>query len=391
LRPSRSDRSVLADWWFTVDWVLAGAIAVLIAIGLVVSLAASPPVALNKDLPAFHFVERHILFALVGALAVLTFSLMEPTRILAISAIIFIVGLAAMVVVLATGPDINGARRWLRFSGLSLQPSELVKPAFVVVTGWLMANYLARGTSGWLVLVLAAFAAFAVILRQQPDMGQFMLITAVWAGMLVLAGVPLIWPAAIGLAAVAVLGVAYLTDDYIQRRIDSFVDGDFASGGQLGRAIQSFSEGGFLGRGPGAGSIKTDLPDAHTDFIFAVIAEEYGVITCLAIAAVFAFIVLRLFLRATRQQDAWVRLALYGLALLFGGQALINMGVNVGLLPAKGMTLPLISYGGSSMIAISVTLGMALALARRRPGRSRLPDAGYAAKPLPDAETETGT
>ena len=390
MRISRTDRSRLADWWFTVDWMLAGAIAVLFAVGLVVVLAASPAVAESKGLPAFHFVERHVMFAAVGALTVLTISLMEPSRLRALAIAILAICLAAMIFVLIAGPELNGARRWLRLAGLSIQPSEFAKPAFVVVCAVLLSGYLERRTAGWIVVLVAVYAAFALILRQQPDMGQLLLITAVWAGMLVIGGLPLIWPAAMaGLGAVLLAG-AYVTDDYIARRIDAFLDGDITGGGQVARAMRSFVEGGFFGLGPGAGTIKTDLPDAHTDFIFAVIAEEYGVVTCLAIACLFAFIVVRLMMRAASDRDDWVRLSLSGLALLIAGQAIINMGVNVGLLPAKGMTLPLISYGGSSMIAVSLTLGMALSLGRRRPGHSRLADGRYVPKPVPAADFASG-
>lgn len=372
MKISRADRSIVTEWWFTVDRMLLAAILLLAGSGLVLSLAASPAVALKKGLHAFHFVERHAAFSVIGIGIMLAVSMMQARMIRRLSLIVFLAALALMVCVLIFGDEINGARRWLRLGGFSLQPSEFAKPAFIVLSAWAFSetqkqiDMPARSIAVGLLLVLVA------LLLMQPDVGQTFLAGAIWATLFVLSGQPLVWAGVF--AAIGILGLAgaYMTLDYVRLRVDRFL----ASGGdeysQTARALQSFVEGGFFGRGPGEGTIKTALPDAHTDFIFAVIAEEYGAVACLALVAMFAIIVLRAYFRTFTEPDPFARLAVSGLSLLFGLQAAINMGVNVGLLPAKGMTLPFISAGGSSLVSTFFTMGIILALTRRKPGALRL-------------------
>lgn len=370
---SRADRSRLAEWWFTVDHVLLYAILIIVAIGVVLSLAASPAVAVKKGLAAYYFVERHVAFSLAGVVIMLAVSLLEPPAVRRLALIVLAAALAGLVAVYFLGEEINGARRWLSIEGHSVQPSEFAKPAFVVVSAWLLAEARHRPDMPALPIAIVLFALFAGLLVMQPDVGQTMLVTLVWTAMLFVSGVPLLGAGLVAAAGAAGLYAAYLYFPHVALRIDRFwssdVGGDYT---QAGRAIRSFVEGGFLGRGPGEGTIKTALPDAHTDYIFAVVAEEYGALACLALVALFAFVVLRALRSALHEPDAATRLGIVGLALMFGLQALINMGVNVGLLPAKGMTLPFLSSGGSSMLAISLTLGMLLALTRLRPGSDRL-------------------
>lgn len=372
MKISRADRSIVTEWWFTVDRMLLAAILLLAGSGLVLSLAASPAVALKKGLHAFHFVERHAAFSVIGIGIMLAVSMMQARMIRRLSLIVFLAALALMVSVLIFGDEINGARRWLRLGGFSLQPSEFAKPAFIVLSAWAFSetqkqiDMPARSIAVGLLLVLVA------LLLMQPDVGQTFLAGAIWATLFILSGQPLVWAGVF--AAIGILGLAgaYMTLDYVRLRVDRFL----ASGGdeysQTARALQSFVEGGFFGRGPGEGTIKTALPDAHTDFIFAVIAEEYGAVACLALVAMFAIIVLRAYFRTFTEPDPFARLAVSGLSLLFGLQAAINMGVNVGLLPAKGMTLPFISAGGSSLVSTFFTMGIILALTRRKPGALRL-------------------
>ncbi|MEL6226253.1 MAG: putative peptidoglycan glycosyltransferase FtsW [Pseudomonadota bacterium] len=364
---SRADRSRFGSLWFTMDRTLLTAILSLFAVGLVVSLAATPAVADRKGFEPFHFVERHIVFALVGVVVMFTFASLSAREIRRLAGMMFVGCLGLMGYVLWAGPEINGARRWLIVAGFSMQPSELAKPAFIILTAWLLAERQRKPDMPTGPVMIALFVPFVFMLRLQPDIGQTMLVVAVWGALLVLGGLSLAWPLAAGALAAAILGFAYATQTYVQKRIDAFLSGDVAANMQTERAMRSFSDGGFLGLGPGAGSIKTDLPDAHTDFILAVIAEEYGAVSCLALLGLYAFIVFRAMARGIAREDLYVRFSLFGLALLFGGQALINMAVNVGLLPAKGMTLPLISAGGSSMIAVSITLGLILSFARRTP------------------------
>lgn len=363
---SRSDRSKLAEWWFTVDHVLIVAIAILMLSGIVLSLAASPAVAIKKGLPTFFFFERHIIFSFAGFATMIVLSFFGPLMVRKLALGLLLVATAALVWVLFDSSVINGARRWISLGGVSLQPSESVKPAFVVIVAWLLAE--ARNRPDMPALPLAAGVGLLVcgLVVLQPDVGQTALLAVTWGAMYLLAGLPII-----GVAVLAGLGVsgifaAYWFFPHVQGRIDRFFSATLEANSQVSRAIDSFVQGGFLGRGPGEGTIKTRFPDAHTDFIFSVIAEEYGVIACLALAFLIGFIVVKAMISTLREPRLANRLAVQGLALMFGLQAFVNMGVNVGLLPATGMTLPYISAGGSSMLAISVGLGMLLALSRRR-------------------------
>ncbi len=369
---SRADRSRLAEWWFTVDHVLLYAILIVVAAGTVLSLAASPAVALKKGFHAYYFVERHVFFSLAGLAIMLVVSLLEPASVRRLAVIVLAASLVGLIAVYFLGEEINGARRWLSIEGHSIQPSEFAKPAFVVVSGWLLAEARRRPDMPALPIAMLLFAIFAGLLVIQPDVGQTMLMTLVWMTMLFVSGLALKGAAVVAAAGAVGLYAAYLYYPHVTSRIDRFFSpatGDFSQGE---RALRAFLEGGLLGRGPGEGTIKTSLPDAHTDYIFAVVAEEFGAVACLGLLALFAFVVLRALRHAETEPDAATRLGIVGLALMFGFQALINMGVNVGLLPAKGMTLPFLSAGGSSMLAISLTLGMLLALTRHRPDADRL-------------------
>lgn len=369
---SRADRSRLADWWFTVDHALIFAILLLVGAGLVLSLAASPAVAVKKGFAAYHFVERHVVFSAIGVVIMLAVSLLGPASIRRLALVTLVGAFAGLIAVFFLGDEINGARRWLSISGHSLQPSEFAKPAFVVVSAWLLAEARRRPDMPALPIAVGLLAAFLGLMVVQPDIGQTFLVAIVWMVMLFVSGL-----AATGAVLLAGLGAAGLVGAYIYfphvaSRIDRFFSSQSSDFSQADRAIRSFVEGGFLGRGPGEGTIKTSLPDAHTDYIFAVVAEEYGAVACFALLALFTFVVVRALRHAESEPDAATRLGIVGLALIFGFQALINMGVNVGLLPAKGMTLPFLSAGGSSLLAISLTLGMLLALTRRRPHADRL-------------------
>jgi len=369
---SRADESRLGRWWFTVDHALLAAIAVLVITSVVLSLAASPAVAIKKGLPTFFFVKRQLLFAGLGGLVIVAVSMLSPAGVRRLSLGLLLASIAGLVALQFVGFELNGARRWLSVAGHSMQPSEFMKPAFVVVAAWLFAQTRERPDMPALPLAVALLSGLSALLLLQPDLGQTLLVVAAWGVLYVASGMPLAGAAVLAACGSGVLAVAYFTLDYVRARLDRFLNPVAGDNSQIDRAMQSFAEGGLLGRGPGEGVVKTQLPDAHSDFIFAVVAEEYGILACLALLALFAFIVMRALLRAEREQDDATRLATIGLAVIFGLQALINMGVNVGLLPAKGMTLPFISAGGSSTLAVSLTLGMLLALTRRRPDPMRL-------------------
>lgn len=365
---SRADRSRVTEWRFTIDPGLLGAIFLLMGVGLILSMAASPAVALKKGLTADHFVIRHVAFSVVSVGILIGLSFLTPQGVRRFALGLFLVALAGLVVVAFAGVEINGARRWLTLGGLSWQPSEFLKPPFIVVTAWLLAESQRRPDMPALPLALLGLASVVALLLVQPDVGQTGLICLVWWVLFVVSGQPLVRASVLLACGFGLFAGAYLTFDYVRGRVDRFLFLGTGEHPQLKQAYQSFTEGGFFGKGPGAGEIKTHLPDAHTDFIFAVLAEEFGIFACLALVAIFAVIVFRCLAHARREADLAHRLTIVGLALLFGLQALINMAVNVGILPAKGITLPFISAGGSSQIAIAITLGLLLAMVRRRPG-----------------------
>jgi len=375
MRFTRSDRSVLAEWWFTVDRQLLAVLLVLMGIGCILSLAASPAVAVKKGLSPFHFAERHFVFAGLGVAVMLAVSAFSPRQIRRLALVLLVASLALMVWVLLAGPEIKGARRWVHVLGYSLQPSEIGKPAFVVLVAWLFAEASNRDDVPAMPLASGLGLIFAGLLIVQPDVGQTLLVATVWGALFLLSGQPLGWALSLVPLGVIGFGGAYMAFGHVRDRVARFIDPSSGDNYQVERAIQSFSEGGLMGRGPGEGVIKSVLPDAHTDFAFAVIGEEYGILACLGLVALYAFVAVRAFRHAWREPDPFVRLAVVGLALLVALQALINMGVNVGLLPAKGMTLPFISAGGSSTLAMSLTAGMMLALMRRRT------DLGHVRKP----------
>lgn len=367
-----AQKSNLTTWMDTIDRPMSAAFLALIILGFVLSLAASPAVALKKGLSTYHFVERHALYAAVGVVTMFAISLLSPKGVRRFALLMLGLALLAMVAVTVWGVERNGAQRWLSLWGHSIQPSEFSKPAFIVVLAWLFAEASWRKDMPALPLALLLWVALVGLLVLQPDIGQAALISTTAGALYILAGLSIV--GALALAAAGGLGMvfAYLNFGHVSSRIDRFFSAEAFQNYQVQRAMQSFAEGGLFGRGPGEGTIKSNLPDAHTDFIFAVVAEEYGVVACLVIVALFAFIVLRALLAATNEPRTADRLALQGLAIVIGLQAIINIGVNTGMLPPKGMTLPFISAGGSSLLALSITAGMILALTRWRPDPARV-------------------
>jgi cell division protein FtsW len=380
---SRTERSPFGDWWWTVDRLVLAAIVVLMLAGIILSLAASPPVAARLNLDAFHFVNRHVMFLLPAVVILLVTSMLTPRQIRRGALIVFLISLVLVAVTPMFGAEIKGARRWLVLPGVNVQPSEFLKPAFVILIAWLFAESARRPEVPANTMALALLLLVVSLLVLQPDFGQTMLIALVWGALFFMAGMRLIWVG--GLAGIALVGLvgAYFTVPHVARRIKRFLDPSSGDTFNIDIALESFARGGWLGKGPGEGTVKRILPESHTDFIFAVGAEEFGIVLCLAILGLFAFIVIRTLRRAMRSDEPFLRFAAAGLSILFGLQSAINMAVNLHLMPAKGMTLPFISYGGSSMLSLAYGMGMLLALTRERPRAEQLArlDAAYARNP----------
>jgi cell division protein FtsW len=364
---SRAQRTLIGEWWWTVDRLTLAAVGALMLAGVVLSLAASPPVAARLHLDPFYFVNRHILYLIPAITVMLAVSFLTPRQIRRLSFFVFVVSLIMVAAAPYFGPEIKGAKRWLVIFGLNIQPSEFLKPAFVILAAWLFGESAQRPEMPANLFSLALLGLVLVLLVMQPDFGQTMLIALVWSALFFMAGMRLVWM--FGLAGVAGVGLmaAYATVPHVARRIKRFLDPASGDTFNIDVATESFMRGGWFGRGPGEGTVKRMLPESHTDFVFAVAAEEFGIVLCLVLVALFAFIVIRSLARAMRSQEPFTRFAAAGLAILFGAQSAINLAVNLHLIPAKGMTLPFVSYGGSSMISLGYALGMLLALTREQP------------------------
>lgn len=363
---SRDRRTPLSQWWWTVDRLLLAALTALILGGIILSLAASPPVATRIGLDPFHFFNRHVMFILPAFFVMIGVSFLSPRQVRRSALIMFGVSVVLLAATLALGAEVKGSRRWISIAGVSIQASEFAKPAFVVVVAWLFSESARRPEMPATSLALAALLLVVALLVLEPDFGQTLLVLMVWGALFFMAGMRMIWVAGLAGAALAGLFSAYLFVPHVARRIQRFMDPASGDTFQVDMATESFARGGWFGQGPGEGTVKRILPDSHTDFVFAVAAEEFGIVLCLALVALFAFIVIRTLKTAYRTEDLFTRFAASGLAILFGMQSAINMAVNLHLIPAKGMTLPFISYGGSSMLSLAYGMGMLLALTRQR-------------------------
>lgn len=364
---SREQRTPLSEWWWTVDRLLLAAIIALMLAGVILSLAASPPVATRIGLDPFHFFNRHVLFMVPSAIVLIGVSFLSPRQIRRGALIVFAISIVLIVATLLFGPEVKGAKRWITILGVNIQASESAKPSFVVVAAWLFSESARKPEMPATSMAVVLLLMLVSLLVLEPDFGQTMLILMVWGSLFFIAGMRMVW--VFGLAATAAGGLftAYLFVPHVAGRIKRFMDPASGDTFQVDTAMEAFGNGGWFGLGPGEGVAKRSLPDSHTDFVFAVGAEEFGILLCLALLALFAFIVIRALSRAYQTEDLFTRFAASGLAILFGVQAAINMAVNLHLIPAKGMTLPFLSYGGSSMISLAYSVGMLLALTRMRP------------------------
>lgn len=364
---SRTDMSLLGQWWQTVDrWTIA-AIITLATLGAFLIIAASPPIAERLSLDTFHFVGRQVLFLPLAMISMFAVSFLSRANIRRISLIVFSFAAALMIFTLFSGTEIKGATRWVNVLGVSLQPSEFIKPAFAVIAASMFAAWrLEERFPGYLV-VLGLYGGVVLLLIAQPDVGMAVLISFVWGLQFFLAGLPMVL--VMGIGTVFIFGgfAAYFQFSHVRERVDRFIDPQNSDVYQVSQSLEAFKKGGVFGRGPGEGHVKENLPDAHSDFIFAVAVEEFGMIAGLLIVSVFGFIVLRGLMRVFKETDLFVQLAVTGLLAQFGLQAIINLASTLNLMPTKGATLPFVSYGGSSLLALSISMGMVLSLTRERP------------------------
>jgi cell division protein FtsW len=369
---SRAERNVLADWWFTVDKLMLAAFLLLIFGGIVLSLAASPAIAERIGIEdSYYFVKRQAFFAVPAVMLLLGMSFCTPRQIRRISMVLFAVCVVLLVATLFFGPEVKGSRRWISVLGFSLQPSEFVKPAFAVIVGFLLAEAKRRTDVPGTLFSMMLLGILVALLVAQPDFGQTMLVALVWGAILFMAGMSWTWVLGLGGVGAGGAFLAYEALPHVRERINNFLNPDGGDSYQISTAMDAFHAGGWFGVGPGEGIVKRLIPDSHTDFILPVAAEEFGIVLVIGLVAIFAFTVLRGLSHAARETDGYVRLATSGLIVLFGIQSSINMAVSLHLVPAKGMTLPFISYGGSSLLAVAMAMGMVLALTRRRPQQTR--------------------
>lgn len=369
---ARSDSSLMAKWWWTIDRWLLLIVMIMTVLGIIFVFAASPAVATKIGLSSFYFVKRHMVYLLLGMIILVATSMLDADQIRRLAVAVLLLSLIGIVATLIFGDQIKGAKRWITILGISLQPTEFLKPALVVLCAWLFnegkddkdfpGNKISVG--------LTAFCIALILL--QPDVGTSILIIAVFLGQFLLAGLPILLVGVMGAAGFVGLLGAYFLFPHVAQRIDRFLFATnidkYAEGYQIDQSLQALHTGGWFGRGPGEGIIKKNLPDAHADFIFSVAGEEFGIVICIALIALFALLILRITVRALQERSFFHLLVVSGLATQIVLQAIINMSSAVHLIPTKGMTLPFISYGGSSILATSFAMGIILGLTRRSVG-----------------------
>jgi cell division protein FtsW len=351
---SRNDRSLIGQWWWTVDrWILS-AICLLMVLGLLMSFAASPSVASTLNINSYYFIIRHTAYLVPSIFCLIAVSLLSPRNIRRLALALFVASVALVVMTLFLGSEIKGARRWISFAGMSIQPSELLKPGFAVITAWMLSEKRLYPEFPGALLSFGVYGLSVCLLLLQPDLGMVVLLTLVWFSQLFIAGLSMVWIVIAGGLGASGLGFAYMFLPHVTKRIDQFMNGDggdkYGDKYQITQSLEAFMSGGLMGQGPGEGIVKRFIHDAHADFVFAVAAEE--------------FVVIRSLIRVFHQDNLFAILAVGGLVLQFGLQALINMASTLNLIPTKGMTLPFLSYGGSSILALAISMGMVLALTR---------------------------
>jgi cell division protein FtsW len=364
---SRERKTPIAEWWWTIDKPLLAALILLLMVGIVLSFAASPPVAERLGLEPWHFVIRHAMFCLPAVLVLIGTSIMSHRAARISAVLVLIVSVILLWLTLKFGVEVKGAKRWISAFGQTIQPSEFVKPAYAVIGAWLFSESMKQKGMPARAIATLLMAVIVGGLLLQPDIGQTALVLATWGALLFLSGISWFMIIGLGAGAVGLLFGAYAFFPHFAKRIDTFMNPEGGNTYQVDKALSSLLEGGWFGRGPGESIAKKVIPDAHADYVFSAAAGEFGILFCLCLVALIAFIVVRALMGAQRQSSLFARLAASTIAIQFGLQCGINLAVNLNLIPPKGMTLPFVSYGGTSMIAIAFGMGLMLALTRKRP------------------------
>ena len=367
---ARTDNSVLTQWWWSVDrWLFLG-ISILVAVGIMLVMAASPPVAERIGLDSFYFVKRHLVYVAGFFVVMVGVSQLSQQSLRRAALLLYLGALVLLILTPFFGNEIKGAKRWISLGGFSIQPSEFMKPALVVMTAWMLSEKKKNVDVPGNIFAIIFYSLAVGLLLLQPDMGMVFLMTAIFFAQFFLAGLPLFLIVIASATGIVGMVSAYFLFPHVQTRVDRFLtpstEDRFSERYQITQSLEAFSSGGFWGLGPGEGIVKKHLPDAHADFIFSVAAEEYGAFLCLIIALLFGFFVIRSILKVMQEQNLFILLAVSGLALEIGIQAIINMASTLDLIPTKGMTLPFMSFGGSSILSIAISCGFILALTRRQ-------------------------
>ncbi len=366
---SRTNRFVLLEWWRSIDRVTLGLFVALLIVGLVLSMAASPPAAnrLGYDNP-FFFLIRHSVFVAMGFIGAIIVSMLPLTNARRIGVLALIGGVIVMALLPELGHEVKGSTRWIRIGPLSLQPSEFAKPGFVVFAAWMFSVRKKSPEFPGIAILFMVYALLIFLLIAQPDFGQSFLLTLIFGAVFFYAGLSLRWMGV--LVGLSIVGgfAAFRFLPHVNDRISRFLNPGGSDTYQTDKALEAIANGGLFGRGPGEGNIKNQLPDAHTDFIFAVAVEEFGFLLSLGLILLLVAFVARSFRNALYLNDYFSQLVVAGLATMIGLQTMINLAVNLNIVPPKGMTLPFISSGGSSMLALCFSAGLILAFSRKRPG-----------------------
>ncbi len=362
---SRNSRSLIANWWWTVDKVLLTLVTVLIAIGIFLNFSASPAVANRIGAETFHFVKRQLFFIPIAYGLLIFLSMQKLKTIRRVAIIGYMITIILMILTLFWGEETKGASRWIRILGFSLQPSEFIKPTFAVVAAWLFEGQKKYRDFPGNLLSTCLYGFTLILLLMQPDVGMSIVVSLIWGFQFFLAGLSVLLVAVLGLVGIGLLVIAYFAFDHVHARVQQFIGSGNELSYQVRKSLEAFQSGSIFGRGPGEGVVKLNIPDAHTDFIFAVAGEEFGLLLCLVIVGLYAAIVIRSMLTSMKDNNLFIILSASALAASFGLQGIINMASTLHLMPTKGMTLPFISYGGSSLLASALGMGMLLAITRK--------------------------